>query len=311
MTIITVRDEAHWHQLRSMHIGGSDVAALFGLSPYQSKWQLWMEKAGKLAPEDLSENKNVQAGKFLEVGIANWAASKWGMKITKVQEYHTCSGVIGMGASLDYVTEDGAPAEIKWSARGHGWQYAGDEITHAPDNYILQCQHQMACHGGDHAWLIALIDNEPRRVLVPRNNDIIEAISSACVEFWFSIKKGTPPDPDFSMDGEAISRLLGQTPITDIDLSSEYQPVFDRYLAAHEAEKVAAAEKDAAKAELLMLAAARMSGQNTSMDKAVVRCGERKMSISRVADNPGKVVTPEMVGTMIGARRGYQTVRIS
>ena len=94
MTIITVRDEAHWHTLRAMHLGGSDVAALFGLSPYTSKWQLWMEKAGKLAPEDLSGNMAVQAGKFLEAGIANWAASKWGMTISKVEEYHAAGDVI-------------------------------------------------------------------------------------------------------------------------------------------------------------------------------------------------------------------------
>jgi hypothetical protein len=35
------------------------------------------------------------------------------------------------------------------------------------------------------------------------------------------------------------------------------------------------------------------------------------MSFSKVAENLGKVVTEEMVGTMIGARKGYQTVRIS
>ena len=59
MAIIQVRDQKHWHELHSQHIGGSDVAALFGLSPYSSRWQLWMEKAGKLPPEDISGNKAV------------------------------------------------------------------------------------------------------------------------------------------------------------------------------------------------------------------------------------------------------------
>ena len=311
MTIITVRDEKHWHTLRAMHIGGSDVASLFGLSPYKSRWQLWMEKAGKLSPEDLSANTAVQAGTFLEAGIANWAASKWGMTISKVEEYHAANDVIGMGASLDYVTSAGLPVEIKWSARGYGWEYSGDEITHAPDNYLLQCQHQMGCYGGESAWIVALIDNEPRRMMVPRNEEIIDAIKASCVEFWFSIQSKTPPDPDFSMDADVISKLIGQVPISDIALGAEDEELFNRYLKAAESEKAAVAEKDAVKAELLFKATEAMALLNTSSDKAVVRCGERKMSITKVAENPGKEVTRDMVGTMIGGRKGYVTTRIS
>jgi len=311
MTIITVRDEAHWHTLRVMHIGGSDVASLFGLSPYKSRWQLWMEKAGKLSPEDLSANTAVQAGTFLEAGIANWAASKWGMTISKVEEYHAANDVIGMGASLDYATDVGIPVEIKWSARGYGWEYSGDEITHAPDNYLLQCQHQMGCYGGESAWLIALIDNEPRRMMVPRNEEIIDAIKASCVEFWFSIQSKTPPDPDFSMDGGAILQLIGQAQITDVTLDDSHVDLFKAYLAAAADAKEAEGRKEAAKAELLLFSNAIMADRNTSSDKAVVRCGEHKISITKVAENPGKEVTRDMVGTMIGGRKGYVTTRIT
>ena len=311
MGVVSVRDQIHWHEIRSKHIGASEIAALFGMSQFTTRWQLWMEKSGKLPPEDLSGNKAIQAGTFLESGIANWAASKWGMTISKVEEYHVAGDVIGMGATLDYADDKGRPVEIKWSARGTGWEYSGEDITQAPDNYLLQCQHQMACYGGDAAWLIALIDNEPRRLLVPRSEEIIESIKSSCVEFWFSIQGNTPPDPDFSMDSGAISRMIGQIPITDVSLGAENEELFNRYIKAAEAEKAASAEKDATKAELLLKASEAMALLNTSSDKAVVRCGERKMSISKVADNPGKTVTQDMVGTMVGARKGYQAVRIS
>lgn len=311
MAIIEVRDDAHWHELRSRHIGGSDVAALFGMSHFSTKWQLWMEKSGKLPPEDLSENKNVQAGKFLEVGIAGWAASKWGMGLQKVTAYHTHETVAGMGATLDYATDEGIPVEIKWSARGHGWHYSDDTITHAPDNYILQTQHQMACFGGNYAWLVALIDNEPRRMLVPRNDAIITSIEAEVAEFWDSVAAGREPDPDFTADAEAIKRLVGQTPISDVTLDAEHAALFDDYLSAVAEAKAAETFASAAKAQLLMHAVNRMVGMNTSAEKAVVRCGDHKMLISTVAENPGKLVTQDMVGTRINARRGYQTVRIS
>lgn len=311
MAIIPVRDEAHWHELRAKHIGGSDVAALFGLSPYSSRWQLWMEKAGKLAPEDLSGNKAVQAGTFLESGIANWAAHRWSMDITKVTDYFTVDDCPGMGASFDYVTADGAPVEIKWSARGYGWHYSGEEIIEAPENYLLQVQHQLACTSSDHAWLVALIDDEPRRMKIPRNENIIDAIKAEISTFWSSIQEGEEPDPDFTTDVEAITKMMGELPKSDITLDDSDAFLFEDYKLAKEDEKKAIARADEAKAQILMKVRAKLELVNTSQDKAAVKCGSHKMSISKVADNPGKVITPDMVGTLTGKRSGYTRVVIS
>lgn len=311
MAIIQVRDQKHWHELRSQHIGGSDVAALFGMSPYTSRWQLWMEKAGKLPPEDISGNKAVQAGTFLESGIANWAAHRWSMDLTKVDDYYTVDDCPGMGASFDYKTSGGSPVEIKWSARGYGWHYNGEEIIDAPENYLLQVQHQLACTTSDHAWLVALIDDEPRRMKVPRNDNIIDAIKNEITMFWQSIAGGFEPDPDYSTDIEAITKLMGTLPKSDVVLDEEDAPLFAEYKAAKEAEKTAAARADEAKGALLMKARAKLELMNTSQDKASVKCGEHKMSISNVPSNPGKEITPDMVGTMTGKRSGYTTVRIT
>jgi len=311
MAITVIKDEAHWHVLRGKNVGGSDVAAMFGMSSFKSKWQLWMEKAGKLAAEDLSDNSNIQAGKFLEAGIAAWAASKWGMTLAKVEEYHTVDDIPGMGATLDFATDAGVPVEIKWSARGYGWQYANDVITHAPDSYILQVQHQMACYGGEYAWLVALIDNEPRRMKIVRSESIIETIRESIAEFWQSIADDVEPDPDFSIDGDAIASLLQQTPIADLTLGAEAVPLFEAYKQAKAEAKDAEGRADAAKAELLMMTQKALRGTNASQEKAVVKAGEYKMSISTVAPNFGTLVTQEMVGTSINTRKGYQTVRIS
>jgi hypothetical protein len=62
---------------------------------------------------------------------------------------------------------------------------------------------------------------------------------------------------------------------------------------------------------ILMKARAKLELMNTSQDKASVKCGEHKMSISNVASNPGKEITPDMVGTLIGKRSGYTNVRIT
>jgi putative phage-type endonuclease len=316
MAITPVENEAHWHELRAANIGGSDVAALIGISPYKSKWQLWMEKAGKLEAEDLSSNTAIQAGTFLESGIANWAAHRWGMSISKVTDYYTVDDVVGMGASLDYIAQDGRPVEIKWSARGHGWQYDGDKILEAPEHYLIQVQHQIACINAngidaDSAWLIALIDNEPRRMLIPRHDVVIDAIKDGISSFWVSMIASQEPDPDFSMDGDAISQMFGTLPMADVELDSDAAPLFAQYVEASAAEKVAKDSKEQIKAQLLYLGAQKLKGSNQNTEKAIVRCGDHKMSITTVAPNFGTEVTQDMVGTRINTRRGYQTVRIS
>lgn len=316
MAIIPVRDDAHWHELRSKNIGGSDIAAVLGVSPYKSKWQLWMEKSGKLLPEDLSQNSAIQAGTFLESGIANWAAHRWGMGISKVTDYYTCDDTPGMGASLDYITSINQPMEIKWSARGHGWHYDGENILEAPEYYLLQVQHQIGCLNAngidvDSGWLIALIDNEPRRMLVPRHDTLVEAIRDGIKDFWDSVDAGREPDPDFSLDGDAITKMFGTLPRAEVELDSDAAPLFAKYLDAVATEKLAAKTKDEIKAQLLYLGTEKLKGSNQNAEKAIIRCGDHKISITTVEPNFGTEVTQEMVGTRINTRRGYQMVRIS
>ena len=311
MGALSVRDQTHWHELRSQHIGASEVAALFDMSPFTTLWQLWMEKSGKLPPEDLSDNKSVQAGTFLESGIANWAAHRWDMKIEKVVDYYTADDCPGMGASLDFQTDGGHPVEIKWSAHGDGWEYEGDTITCAPDNYVLQVLHQMACTDAEYGWLIALIRNEPRRMKVPRSEEIISKIKSHVAKFWDSVSCGAEPPVDFDKDGEAVVRLLDFVPMSEVTLTIEHAHLFQTYLENAAIEKEAKAKKDAAKTELLTLSIEEMKKMNTSQDKAVVKCGDHKLSISTIKASVGTEITAEMIGNFYGARSGYKKVTVS
>ena len=311
MVALSVRDQIHWHDLRSQHIGGSEVAALFDMSPFTTLWQVWMEKSGKLPPEDLSGNKSIQAGTFLESGIANWAAHRWDMKIEKVVDYFTADDCPGMGASLDFQTEGGHPVEIKWSAHGDGWEYEGDTITCAPDNYVLQVLHQMACTDAEYGWLIALIRNEPRRMKIPRSEEIISKIKSHVAKFWDSVRSGEEPPVDFNKDGDAVVRLLDFVPMSEVTLTTEHAHLFQTYQENAAIEKEAKAKKDAAKTELLTLSIEAMGKMNTSQDKAVVKCGDHKLSISTVKASVGTEITEQMIGTFYGSRSGYKKVTVS
>ena len=47
-------DRAAWLGVRRAGIGSSDAAAAVGLNPYKSPLELWMEKTGRVAHDDVS-----------------------------------------------------------------------------------------------------------------------------------------------------------------------------------------------------------------------------------------------------------------
>ena len=105
--------------------------------------------------------------------------------------------------------------------------------------------------------------------------------------------------------------MFGSLPMADVELDSDAAPLFAKYLDAVATEKLAVSEKERLKAELLMLGVDKLKGCNQNSEKAILRCGDHKMTITTVAPNFGTEVTQDMVGTRINTRKGYQMVRIS
>lgn len=48
MTVEEMQDRSKWLEMRKSGIGGSEAAAIVGLNPWKSAFQLWMERQGRL-----------------------------------------------------------------------------------------------------------------------------------------------------------------------------------------------------------------------------------------------------------------------
>ena len=59
-------------------IGGSDVAAIFGVSPWTTPLELWLIKKGRMKPPKKANADQLQMGHFLEPIAAYWYAQKTG-----------------------------------------------------------------------------------------------------------------------------------------------------------------------------------------------------------------------------------------
>jgi len=57
-----------WHAARAHGVGGSEVAAIVGCSPFESRFSLWHRKAALVGPVD--ETPEMEWGRRLEPAIA-------------------------------------------------------------------------------------------------------------------------------------------------------------------------------------------------------------------------------------------------
>ena len=84
MSTYTVTSKSHdeWLRSREGGIGSSEVATVLGLNPYDTPYQLWLRKTGKVKTEE-SENFLMKAGHYLEDAISHFCADEAGLEIVK------------------------------------------------------------------------------------------------------------------------------------------------------------------------------------------------------------------------------------
>lgn len=180
-------------------IGGSDAAAIVGLNPWQSPYNLWLEKTGQIQPDDLSANAAVTWGTKLEDVVAEHYAEVTGATVHRVNRTLRHPQFPFMMAHLDRrVVGDKKGLEVKtagaFAARSEEWGESGtDEI---PAHYLCQVQHYMAVTGYLEFDLAALIGGRDFRVYtIPRHEQMIAALIAAEAEFWRRVCENDPPSP--------------------------------------------------------------------------------------------------------------------
>lgn len=65
-TVTLAYGSPEWYEFRKTHIGGSDAAAILGISPWKTSSALYDEKTGLIPAKDISKKKYVDYGKKAE-----------------------------------------------------------------------------------------------------------------------------------------------------------------------------------------------------------------------------------------------------
>lgn len=185
-------DGPKWLEERRRGIGGSDIAAIMGLSPYKTAYRVYQEKRKEV--EDWEGNEATDWGKRLEPALRQWYSDFTGRSVRLPEKIMQHSIYPFMLASLDGFTDDGRIVEIKTARSNKGWGEPGtDQI---PDMYALQVQHYMIVTGFEVADVpVSIGGGIPELYEVPADKELWEMIIGAAAEFWQRVIDGNPPEP--------------------------------------------------------------------------------------------------------------------
>lgn len=187
-------DTPEWHEARLHTLGASEVAAVLGLSKWQTPLGIYRVKMG--APNSIPENLSY-FGRALEGPIAQW-----------VRDKHPEIGPVVPGFSLvnpDYAWLSASPdrcinragilhpLELKTSSE---WsRSAWDEGV--PDHYKVQSLVQQMLLGVKGGYLAVLHGgNRPELYEVPWDQAAVDLIAERTRIFWHAnVLSKVPPDP--------------------------------------------------------------------------------------------------------------------
>ena len=203
--------EEEWLSYRRRGIGGSDVAALLGISPWRTARDLYYDKLNVAAVEDEEGNwVALEMGHLLEPLVAKIFERKTGYKIYQIKKMFQHSKYPWMLADVDYFVElpDGTTAilEIKttnYNARDNWW-LDGEETV--PVYYESQGRHYMAVMDVDRCFFCCLYgNNEDETIIREIRRDIAYEEEMVYLEqyFWENhVLTKTPPP--YTEDGDLV-----------------------------------------------------------------------------------------------------------
>lgn len=259
-----------WLALRHSYVSSTDSAALFGMSPYLTAFELAVVKKD-MVPSDAEAGERAVWGQRLQFAIARSFAEDYGLKVRAMSAYVSKDDV-GMGSSFDYEIVGITDKQIAdptmrdmYTEHGPGVleiknvdsfiyrnQWTDEE---APAHIEIQGQHQLHCC--ERSWLVfaALIGgNDLKNLVRLRDVEVGGAIEAKVVNFQKMIKSGFMPPIQLPEDVGIIRKLYAKadsTKVLEIGDDPELVKLLEARGGAAAAEKAAKAVKDSATAQIL------------------------------------------------------------
>ena len=191
-TLSMSREE--WLELRRHSIGGSDAAAIIGLSKWASPYTVWADKTGRLP--DKPDTEAMRQGRDLEEYVAQRFSEATGKRVKRCNAILYNPAYPHSHADVDrMIVGENAGLECKTTSTLDVKQFRGVEF---PEKYYAQCVHYMAITGADRWYLAVLVLGKEFHVYtLERDEAEIRALMDAETAFWEQyVETDSPPAAD-------------------------------------------------------------------------------------------------------------------
>lgn len=211
-----------WLKERKKGIGGSDAAAVCGLSSFATPFTVWLDKTGR--SEDIPDNERMRQGRDLEEYVARRFSELSGKKVRRVNAILQNPKYPWAIADVDrLVIGEKAGLECKTTSTLNNKKFKDGEF---PVNYYVQCCHYMTVTEADmwylcvvvlgqgiHTYLMTRkpVDDPPEWLdsVIVVDDEEIAALMATEREFWQLVENDTPPAPDGEkMTEDGINRAM-------------------------------------------------------------------------------------------------------
>ena len=211
-----------WLEWRRKGIGGSDVAAICGLSRYRSALEVYLDKLGEIPPKE--DNPKMKAGRVLEPVIADWFTEETGIKVQEQKYIFQHKEYPFMFANIDrWVLGENAGLEIKNTSEynRNDWFDGPKEII--PTEYQLQANHYMAVLGAERWYVAVLIGGwDFQWRIIERDEDLIQNLISIERNFWVNHVEAKNPPGVTSQDTQLLNQMYPESRAASVEISDAY-----------------------------------------------------------------------------------------
>lgn len=225
-----------WLQARRKGIGGSEIGAILGLSPYRTPMDVFLEKRGETVPK--GNEQAMYWGTVLEDVVAHEYQKRTERKVQRVTQMLAHPEHDFMLANIDRaVIVPEISGNVRWkdgrlttnrileckTANGFAADQWGDVGTdNVPDAYLLQCQWYLGVTRADVADVAVLIGGQDYRIYsIARDDGLIGDMIEAASEFWQRVQTGIAPDPQSVAEASRKwpSHIAGKSLIVDVTVA--------------------------------------------------------------------------------------------
>ena len=181
---------------RSQGLGGSDAAAVLGVSPWRTPLDVYLDKTGQAGP--VEPTPAMEWGNRLEDAVADAAAERLGVRLRRRHKTLARREHPWMLAHLDREVI-GQPAIVEIKTAGFRDDDWGEEGTdQVPRAYVAQAAHYMAVRdrGLVHLAVLFLADRRLCLYRIGRDPELEQVLVEAERRFWHDhVLARVPPEP--------------------------------------------------------------------------------------------------------------------